>query len=321
MKKISTTFLIFLLLLFFIIQILTQSKVILNAVTMAFDLWKNNLVPSMFPFFLLSEFLIYFGFVEFFSACFGPFLNRIFKISKNCSFIVLMSMVSGFPSNAKYTKECLDKNLIDEKDANKVLLFSHFSNPLFILGTVSLLFLKNKEVGFLILFCHYIGNLFIGLLFRNYLPKECKEKTSFKKALKQMHKKRISQQTNFGIFFTQAIVKTIQTLLIILGVVTTFLILTSIFDQHIQLNSYHQSILNGFLEMTQGLKYVSILQIPLRLKCTLTVMILSFGGFSVHMQMFSFLDSKVRYFPFLTARIGHALFSSVLIYSIFPFFF
>ena len=99
-----------------------------------------------------------------------------------------------------------------------------------------------------------------------------------------------------------------------------FLVITTIIDNNINLNSFHQSILNGFVEMTQGLKYVSLEEIPLKLKCILSTMIISFGGLSVHMQVISILsDTKINYLPFLTARIIHAIISSLLMFFLFDF--
>ena len=93
-----------------------------------------------------------------------------------------------------------------------------------------------------------------------------------------------------------------------------FLVITTILDNILNVNSFYQSLINGFFEMTQGLKYVSILNIPLKMKSILSTMIISFGGLSVHMQVISILsDTKIRYLPFLTARILHAFISSFLV--------
>ena len=133
-----------------------------------------------------------------------------------------------------------------------------------------------------------------------------------------MHKKRIANANSFGKVISTAILNTIETLLIILGTVTIFLIITTILDNNLSLNQYYQTILNGTIEMTQGLKYVSLLQIPLKLKSILTVMILSFGGLSVHMQILSILsDTDIKYLPFLTARILHSALSGILLYFLF----
>lgn len=316
-KIVSTSIMTLLLSIAFFI--LTESKAVMEAVLFSFQIWKNNIFPSLFPFFLLSELLIQYGFVEFLGELLKPVMNRIFRISNQAAFIFVMSIISGFPSNAKYTKALLEEHKINEKEATKILTFTHFSNPLFILGTVSITFLGNREVGFLILFCHYITNLILGLLFRNYYPSpktDCR--VSIRKAITNMTLARQKKKVSFPLILTNALNHTIQTLLFILGVTTTFLIITTLINQHITLSTFHQSILNGFFEMTQGLKYVSLLNIPLKIKGILTVMILSFGGLSVHMQLIGILSkSKIRYFPYFTARVLHATIASLMFFFLF----
>jgi len=316
-KIVSTSIMTLLLSIAFFI--LTESKAVMEAVLFSFQIWKNNIFPSLFPFFLLSELLIQYGFVEFLGELLKPVMNRIFRISNQAAFIFVMSIISGFPSNAKYTKALLEEHKINEKEATKILTFTHFSNPLFILGTVSITFLGNREVGFLILFCHYITNLILGLLFCNYYPSpktDCR--VSIRKAITNMTLARQKKKVSFPLILTNALNHTIQTLLFILGVTTTFLIITTLINQHITLSTFHQSILNGFFEMTQGLKYVSLLNIPLKIKGILTVMILSFGGLSVHMQLIGILSkSKIRYFPYFTARVLHATIASLMFFFLF----
>ena len=174
MKNMIITIISFFILLFLGFEILSESNMIMDSVSLGFSLWKNNIVPSLFPFFLLSEFLIYFGVPEFLSEIMKQIMNRLFKMRGICSFVFIMSIFSGFPSNAKFANELLENDLITKEEASKLLLFSHFSNPLFILGTVCTFFLKNKEVGIFLLLCHYIGNFILGMLFRNYHPKQKK---------------------------------------------------------------------------------------------------------------------------------------------------
>jgi len=321
MKKTSFSIFIMAILLFIGFEILAESKDILESVTFSFQIWKNNIFPSLFPFFVLSEILMNYGFIELIGELLKPIMIRCFKTSSNSAFILVMSIISGFPSNAKYTRELLIQGLIDENEATKILMFTCFSNPLFILGTVSLLFLNNKEVGLLILICHYVSNFIIGFLFRNYYPtNEKNTKVSLEKAISLMHQKRLSNQKSFGQILSTALNHSIETLLLILGTVTTFLVITTIIDNNLSLNSYYQSILNGFVEMTQGLKYISILNIPLKLKSILSTMILSFGGLSVHMQVASIISyTKIQYFPFLVARVLHATIASFLVFILFDF--
>lgn len=321
MKRIFKSIFIMFLLLFVLFLILTSSQSVIDSIMLSFSIWKNNVFPTLFPFFVLSEILINYGFVELTSELFKPFM-RLFKLKGACAFGFVMSLISGFPSSAKYVRELFIAGNINCIEASKLLIFTHFSNPLFVLGTISVLFLKNKTVGFLILATHYIGNIFVGLIFRNYGNCDCdKEKISLKQALINMHKKRISNNKSFGSILFSAVSNAIDTLLLVFGIISIFLIITTLINNCVDLSSYHQSVLSGIVEMTQGLKSISILDIPLKIKGTLSVFFISFGGVCVHMQIISILsDTDIQYLPFFIARIMHACFSSLLFYILFDFF-
>ena len=315
--------LIIIILFFLCFEILTESESILKSVSFSLNIWKNNIFPSLFPFFVISEIMIKYGIPEFLGTLLKPLMNKLFKIKSSSAFILVMSIISGNPSNAKYTKELLENGSINEKEATKILCFSCFANPLFILGTVSILFLNSPKVGILILTSHYLGNLIIGLLLRNYYPSKKENiKVSFQNALKSMHQKRISNKNSFGTILTNSLINSINTLLLILGVTTICLVLTTIIDNNININSIFQSVLNGSIEMTQGLKYISLEALPLKIKCILSVMILSFGGLSIHLQIMSILsDTNIKYMPFLLSRIIHAIISGISMFILFDSYF
>lgn len=322
MKKWISVLIIFILA-FICFEILTERESILNSVNFSVSIWKDNIFPSLFPFFVLSEVMVKYGIPEFLGNLLKGVMNRLFRIKGIASFVFVMSIISGNPANAKYTRELYLSGDLNEHEASKILCFSCFANPLFILGTVSLMFLDNKKVGLLILLCHYLGNIIIGLLIRNFYPSKLEsEHFSLALAIDEMHSKRINNTQSFGTIITSSIINSINTLLLILGVMSMFLVITTIIDNNISINSVLQSILNGFIEMTQGLKYISLEDIPLKLKCILSVMILSFGGFSVHMQIIGILsDTNIKYLPFLICRILHAVISGVLMFLFFDIWF
>lgn len=323
MSKKILTFIITLIILIIGIEIILKSEYVMKSVSFSLSLWKDNIFPSLFPFFVISNLLINFGFASFLGELLKPFMYKIFRLKGEASFVIVMSMLSGFPSSAKYIRELYDKEIINEHEASKLLTFTHFSNPLFILGTISIMFLNNKEVGLLILICHYISNLFISLIFRNYyVSKKDTSKVSLRKALNLMYEKRMESGKSFGLMISNAITSSINTSLFILGTISMFLIITTIIDQNINLNPYNQSILNGVLEMTQGLKHISMLPIPLENKTILSTMFISFGGLSVHMQTIGLIsDTKIKYLPYLIARILHASISGILVYILFEYWF
>lgn len=314
MQKIIVSVSIMILLLICGYEILSESATILNAVNYSFDIWIHNLFPSMFPFFVLSEILIHYGFIEFLGELFKPLFQKLFKMNGNAAFVFFMSMLSGFPSNAKYTKEAYLQGKLTEDEASKILMFSHFSNPLFILGTISLTFLNDKNLGILVMISHYLTNIILGIIFRNYHPSQTNnDKTSLKRAILSMHNKRIHNDIKFGTMITKALMNSINTLLLILGVVTTFLIMTTIIDNNFHLNLLSKTFISGLLEMTQGLKHTSLLPFNNNIKAMIITAILSFGGLSVHTQIISIIsDTKIKYLPFLLARLLHVVISVLL---------
>ena len=301
MKKYINYFII-IVLFFFVFKILTNSTSIIDTITFSMEIWKNNIFPTLFPFFIISDLLINYGFVEIVSNFFSP-LMKLFKIKKECAFIFVLSIFSGFPSNSKYTKELYEKGVIDEYTATKVLTFTHFSNPLFILGTLSMFL--NQKLALIVLISHYLGNLIVGMIYRNYHPSYDEKKVFF-----EFNK----NSDSFIQVLTNSIVKTIDTLLLLLGIITCFLVLTTIIDNTLNLPTFVQYILNGIIEMTQGLKYVSILNIDLRFKTIISTFFLSFGGICIHTQVKSILKgTNIKYLPYLLARILHGIISSIIV--------
>ena len=154
-------------------------------------------------------------------------------------------------------------------------------------------------------------------MLKNYYPsKRDNSSIDIVKTLKNI----VVKNDNFGLVLTNAIKNAIETLLSILGIITIYLIFTTLLSNSFSLNDFLLSLLSGFIEMTQGLKYVSILNISLKFKTILSCMILSFGGLSVHMQVLSIIsDTKINFLPFFTCRIIHSLLSGIISYILFDF--
>lgn len=314
MKKIISNLILLAVMVLISIEVLLESKDVLKSVTFSFSIWQNNIFPSLFPFFVIGNILINLGFPQLLGELLKNIMYKLFKINGTGSFVIILSILSGFPSSAKYTKELLLKGELNDEEATKLLTFTHFSNPLFILGTLSLMFLNNKEIGLSILVSHYIGNLFVGFIFRDYyVSKKDNAKISLKNAIIKMNNSKTDK--SFGEILSSSIISSINTLLLILGTVTIFLVLTTLINNNLNISNYYKTLINGIFEMTQGLKYLSILKIPLYKQGLIAVFFLSFGGLSVHMQVLSIIsDTKIKYFPYFIARILHASISTLIFF-------
>ena len=261
------------------------------------NIWLYNLVPSMLPFYVISDLLINYGLIDILAFLFKKIINKLFNVSENASFVIFFSMFTGFPSSAKYLKNLLDLNYISIEDANKIIRFTHFSNPLFIINVIGNTIIGNKKIGFLILLSHYLSNFIIGFLYR-------KEQTQ------KITTKRIKNTKSFGSILTASFINSFDSLLIVLGSLITFKILTSIIFRYFGSNF----IISSLLEITQGLFALKYLTLNIELKALIAVAMISFGGFCIHTQVYSILsETKISYKNYFFSRILHVIIATTIL--------
>lgn len=192
------------------------------------------------------------------------------------------------------------------------VLFTHFSNPLFVIGTIGTLFLGSSLLGLIILVCHITANFIIGIIFRKR-KRIRKQKINFKKALNGL-----KFDNNIGNILSESILSAMNTMFLLLGIITIFLIFTTLIKNTFKLPSTITVFIFGMLEMTQGIKYASLLNASILYRSILMLGFISFGGFSVHMQVFSILgNTKIKYRHFFFSRILQVIISILLLMSIF----
>lgn len=292
-------------------EVLVHKTLVFDTISYSLNVWINTLIPSMFPFFIISDILINYQITNYIPKFIKKYFCKIFNVGEQVISIFFLSLFSGFPSSARNIKTLYEQNLITKEEASHTLTFTHFANPLFILTTIAIFFLHNEYYGYLILVSHYLGNIVIALLTSKLYPNN---NTNYKPI--------INKNLNFSNTLIKAIKSSIDTLLLILGTLTCFLILSSLIIYHLNINSYTSALIKGLLEMTMGLKAISILQLPDIYKVIISTIFISFGGLSVHLQVLSqLIDTKISYQPFLIARIFHAIISGIICYILFQIFF
>jgi len=302
MKKYSNLIIVVLSFITLILILLNKSLISKTIIT-SFGIWFNTLVPSMFPMFVLSDILISYNFTEYIPKKIVNFVSKIFNISSSAVLIVFLSMISGFPTNAINIINAYDKNMISKSEAEHLLLFNHFANPLFILETVGVFYLNNNKYGVIILISHILSNIIIGILFRN----------RNKYSLDNYISKNIKSQS-FGNVLSNSIKKTINSLLMISGTVTLFLILSTLIINVFNLDSFLAVTIQGILEMTMAISNLSLINVSDIIKVVVSTIIISFGGLSIHLQVFSSLDEKIRYRNYFIGRIYQMIISGVLVF-------
>lgn len=305
MKKRYLNTIIIILSTFFLIEILLNRTLIFNTVGFSLDIWITSILPSLFPFFVLSDVLNNYDVINYIPNKIKNIIKKLFNISNNALFIFFISILSGFPSNARNIKNLYKENKISKKEAEHLLFFTHFSNPMFILGTLVTIFLDNKSLGLIILISHYLPNFIIAILLRNNNNPN--------------NNYTINKKNNpkFGIIFTKSIKSSIDSLLVILGTLTVFLIISTIIINIFNLNTTNSLLIKSILELTSGLKELSLLNLDNKSLVILSSCILSFGGLSVHMQVINELtDTDISYKNFFIGRIFQTILSLIISYII-----
>lgn len=299
MKKYSNFIIVIITFIIFILIVFNKDLVSSTIVT-SFYIWFNTLVPSMMPMFILSDILINYNFIMYVPNFITNFISKLFNISKNAVLTLLISLFSGFPGNGLAIKTSYDLNLISHEEASHLLLFVHFANPLFVLWTLGGFYLKNTLYGIIILISHILSAFIIGIIFRS---KNHPSKTNY-----------ISKTNNcqsFNSIFSNSIKKSINTLLMVSGTVTSFLIISTLICHILSLNSLLSTFVKGILEMTMGLSSLSNLDIPIIYKIVFSSSIISFGGLSIHMQVSS-ITEDIPYINYFKGRVIHSLLSGIL---------
>ncbi len=275
----------------FFILILIKKDIMYITIYKTTLLWFKNIVPNLLPMFIITSFIVNSNLIINICNIFGKLFNKLFNTSIYGFFVYSLSLFTGCPSNAKYIKDLLDNNLISSLESDKLLLFTTNYNPLLIL---SLLSFFNKFISIKILITIIISNIIVGLIYRNR---------------KNILIKSVYNNKNINI--PNIIKNTIDTLIMILGTLIFFNIIVNLLPIK---NKLIKNILNGFLEITTALNNLKYLNINLYLKEILSVIYLSFGGLSIHMQIKSILPN-MNYKSYLKSRIL-AIAISIIIFLI-----
>lgn len=275
---------------FFFTLIFIKKDIMYYTIYNTVILWFKNIVPNLLPMFIITSLIIESNLIINICNIFGKLFNKIFKCSNYGIFIYFLSLFTGSPSNAKYINDLVNNNLISNTLSDKLLLFTSNYNTLLIYSL--LILYLNKSISIKIIIIIIISNIVVGLIFRNI--------------------NYIDLKTNYikrKINISKIIKDTIDTLLMILGTLIFFNIIINLLPIK---NMLLKNILNGFLEITTGLKGLEYLDISTNIKILLSTIYLSFGGLSIHTQIKSILPDT-NYTLFLKSRLYAVIISVILL--------
>ena len=308
------TFFIF----FTMIILLLNPKKFANGTIDGIKLFFFSVLPGLLPFMILTKLLTEIGFVVKVCSKFNKFTYKIFGTSGLGLYAFFMSILSGYPIGAKIISDLYLKNLITDKEAQKMSVFCTTSGPVFVIGAVGTMMFGSYKIGLILYFSHIISSLFLGII--NTLFSQKKNPVYYKNC-----NFIVSRQKNV---VNICINDTINSLFIVCAYITIFYLLGEIlsyikvFDymfivsspvlKIMKINSkYLLGIFYGILEVTRGVKTLSMF-------CDTSSIIIATGlislsGISIIFQSLAFLkNAKIKMYKFVLSKIIHSILSMML---------
>lgn len=124
----------------------------------------NTLIPSLFPFMVISSFIATSGISQIIGKMFSKLTKFLFYLPGSAGCAVILGFIGGYPTGAKTVQSLLSKNLINEEQANRIMKFVVGAGPAFIISTVGAMMLKNQTVGVIIFISQILVSAFIGIV-------------------------------------------------------------------------------------------------------------------------------------------------------------
>jgi nucleoside recognition membrane protein YjiH len=91
-------------------------------------LWLTIVLPSIFPFLIVSELIQKTIVAIIFSQILSPIMKPIFKLPGVSSFALFLGMTGGYPIGAKITSDLRKDNSLSQVHAKRLISFSCFND-------------------------------------------------------------------------------------------------------------------------------------------------------------------------------------------------
>ncbi|MGQ9779550.1 MAG: sporulation integral membrane protein YlbJ [Bacillota bacterium] len=302
-------------------------------------------LPSLFPFFVLSEVLLGLGVVHFMGVIFEPLMRPVFNVPGVGAFALSMGLAAGYPMDAVITAKFRRKGLCSRIEAERLLAFTNTADPLFIFGAVAVGMFGLPALGPLLATAHYLSSFTLGFFFRFYgredTPTEEPAQTykgMLRRAFAALLRGREEDGRPLGQLLGEAVRESVATLFMIGGFIVFFSVLVRLLTVMGLLEflappaarllglfglspSLVPALFRGLLEIDLGTVAAGRAAAPLVERAVMAGAIIAWSGLSVHGQVASVVHgTDIRMGPYVLARLYHAVIAGFYTFLLFPFF-
>ena len=132
----------------------------------AVELCLSLILPSLFPFFVLSVLLNRLGLPGYLGRLLTPLASRVYGVTGAGASALLIGLTGGYPLGAAYIADMERSGAITAREGERLLAFCNNSGPAFIIGAVGAGAFGSGKAGLLLYLCHVLSAMLTGLFFR-----------------------------------------------------------------------------------------------------------------------------------------------------------
>lgn len=146
----------------------------------------ENIIPSLFPFMVLSTYVSQSTATEFLARLIDKPSRKIWNVNGNGLIAVFLGLIGGYPVGAKTVSEFYTDGKLSQQEASKLMNWCVNPGPAFVITAVGTFMLKNTVSGIILYASNLLSCLYISIFTRFFnsieIPKmpciQSKEKSS-----------------------------------------------------------------------------------------------------------------------------------------------
>ncbi len=257
-------------------------------------LWFHNVLPTLLPFIVVSNLMIRLNITRQISKIFHPILGKLFRISTEGCYPVVIGFLSGLPMGAKSSADLVMEHRITRGEGQFLFAMCNNASPMFIIGYIAITQLKLPHIKYALFVIIYGSAILGALIYRILVHRFSKRKEN---CVTKNQQKNITSQTSTRFSFDLvdgSIMNGFEIVTRIGGYIILFSILAQIMKEVGPGSGIMKATLMGVMEITTGINQICSLDINTNVKIVLVSVLTSFGGFSGIAQTKSVLqDSRL----------------------------
>lgn len=159
------------------VLVLTHSSVAIDYMNNGLKLCAATVIPSLFPFTVISELIISSGIGKRLGQCFSGVTKRLFGIGEGGACAFLLGTLCGFPIGARSAKAMFDRGEITKKELSMTLNFCNNPSSAFVISAIGVSVFGDRRVGNLLYVCVILSAIIVGIFSRFFYGKASDETT------------------------------------------------------------------------------------------------------------------------------------------------